>query len=275
MPTFLTLPPELRLEIYRPLLVLPPPPPPTSHQTYYRCPSPPVSPNSTSSNGHPPRIHTAILLVNRQTHREATPLLYTHNLFTPHPTELTAPPSPYTPPSSAHRPRRTPICPAYARLVRRWYIRLRLDAPPQWGRGGSGDRGEGRGRSKRAAADAVREAAREAFSFAEEVTLELWRGSFYVPGAGAGSQHLQHQHHHPLPQEVNGVVGGVREGEQEFGGEEEEEEEEEEEVEGMQVLRQFELVRGVKRVQIVGMVAGSGLDPGFLAGLVSKMMSVD
>ncbi|KAL1840214.1 hypothetical protein VTJ49DRAFT_697 [Mycothermus thermophilus] len=85
-PTFLTLPLELRLEIYSYLLVLPPPPPPETQQPIYRC-----SRVFTSSTSHQcnrrilddAKLHPQILAVNSQTYREAAPLLYTRNTFSP------------------------------------------------------------------------------------------------------------------------------------------------------------------------------------------------
>ncbi|KAK3903326.1 hypothetical protein C8A05DRAFT_43423 [Staphylotrichum tortipilum] len=112
-PTFLTLPLELRLDIYTHLLILPPPTPPEIQPTTYRCAyssSPPSSsPGSPSqSTLEKPKLHPQILRVNPQTHAEALPILYGHNTFAAHPVLLTACPTLYHP---------------------RWRIRVRLDVP--------------------------------------------------------------------------------------------------------------------------------------------------
>ncbi|KAK4242539.1 hypothetical protein C8A03DRAFT_40189 [Achaetomium macrosporum] len=169
-PTFLTLPLELRLEIYTHLLVLPPPPPPEKQQPIYRC-SHACSPTSEEKA----TIHTQILLVNHQTNREATPLLYTLNTFTAHPTLLTA--APTLRHHAVYRwPSTKPIRNSkWTKLIRKWHLRVRVDsaAPPPW------DRGQ----------------VAAAFSHAEELTLDLWSGTLSVGmesvGAGGGADVLR------------------------------------------------------------------------------------
>ncbi|KAH6854337.1 hypothetical protein B0I37DRAFT_388407 [Chaetomium sp. MPI-CAGE-AT-0009] len=109
-PTFLTLPAELRLEIYTYLLVLPPPPPRETLQVTYRCSyaASPLGSSLTKTNGKP-TLYPQILRVNSQIYHEALPVLYSQNTFSAHPvasprtrpsTTLTAPPAGPSPPSS-------------------------------------------------------------------------------------------------------------------------------------------------------------------------------
>ncbi|AEO62500.1 uncharacterized protein THITE_129549 [Thermothielavioides terrestris NRRL 8126] len=219
-PSFLTLPLELRLEIYTHLLVLPPPPPPETLTTIYRCSHPYTASSSSSqlpasdparseSTSEPePTVHPQILRVNRQIHHEATPLLYTLNTFLAHPAAMTALPTlyshhhqhhhhhPHSAPQSRTRSKTIPITtpPRLTNLITRWHVRLRLDAPPPpqapwWDRA----------------------AVARAFTGAEALTLEIEWGAA-VPGGAAA-----------------------------------------------EVLRVFEGVRGVRRVRIAG-AAGSGLE---------------
>ncbi|KAL2266267.1 hypothetical protein VTJ83DRAFT_5619 [Remersonia thermophila] len=85
-PTFLTLPLELRLEIYSYLLVLPPPPPPETQQPIYRSPRF-YTPSSTGQLSckvySDAKLHPQILTVNSQIYHEAAPILYTRNTFSP------------------------------------------------------------------------------------------------------------------------------------------------------------------------------------------------
>lgn len=135
MPTLLTLPLELRLDIYTLLLILPP----ISKEDdflFRTCtarvsrdmllPTPPSSPPNqngfavTQSYSGPPRVHAALLAVCRQIHREALPILYSHNTFVAHPSLLSSFPRlrSWYPPvreSSMHK------------LMRRWYLQVRLD----------------------------------------------------------------------------------------------------------------------------------------------------
>ncbi|KAK3327383.1 hypothetical protein B0T19DRAFT_161616 [Cercophora scortea] len=128
---FLTIPLELRLEIYTHLLTLPPSPVATTKQT----------------------LHPAILSANHQTHAEALPILYTNNTFLAHPHNLTSTPQllPTLPPITS---------PTNLPLVRRWRLRVRLDAlpPPTW----------------------TAATLSAAFTGADELILELWQGAFFV-----------------------------------------------------------------------------------------------
>ncbi|TWU77604.1 hypothetical protein ED733_007880 [Metarhizium rileyi] len=65
----LSLPLELRLQIYTLLLLLPP---------------------YSKHSIHPTSVHAAILRTSRQVHAEASPLLYTQNVFLAHPSLLTS-----------------------------------------------------------------------------------------------------------------------------------------------------------------------------------------
>ncbi|KAL2179264.1 uncharacterized protein P884DRAFT_268417 [Thermothelomyces heterothallicus CBS 202.75] len=168
-PTFLTLPLEVRLEIYSHLLVLPPPPPRDSLRAVYRCSFAASralgSPTGTSSK---PTLHPQILRVNKQTYHEALPILYGQNTFSAHPVQFTARPTLYHPYCSPCRPVTTvtPVGVGYdpksssstfapgvegrkegekeagrgkrtalaltnpnIRLIRKWHLRVRLDGP--------------------------------------------------------------------------------------------------------------------------------------------------
>lgn len=100
--SFLSLPPEIRLEIYAYLLHLPPI---TSH----------VPPRN-----NPPKIHAAILQTNRQIHEEAAAVLYDTNTFVAHPSLLAGFPRLRTwyPPV---------CCAAVLPEIRRFHLTLRLD----------------------------------------------------------------------------------------------------------------------------------------------------
>ncbi|KAK3308955.1 uncharacterized protein B0T15DRAFT_491500 [Chaetomium strumarium] len=234
-PTFLTLPLELRLDIYTHLLVLPPPPPPERQQPIYRC-AHPYSPSPEEK----PTIHTQILLVNRQTNREATPLLYTLNTFTAHPALLTVAAAPtllHFHHHAVYRSSKTLGIPSsssskWTKLIRKWNLRVRIDAaapPPPWNR------------SQVSAA----------FSHAQELTLDLWSGAFSSSSSFSSSMGMDGH---------SGVVEG--EGEREGGR-------------GADVLRLFEGVRGVRRVRVVGMVVvGGGLE-GYVKWLTKRMTSMD
>ncbi|KAI1479745.1 hypothetical protein F4774DRAFT_116508 [Daldinia eschscholtzii] len=112
---FLDLPTEIRLEIFRHLLVLPADAPPPSQNTYYQL------------GQHRPLLYPAILCTNRQLHAEALPLLYRKNTFLAHNTLLTTLPRLrriYDPVLSAR----------LAGLITRFYVRVRLDAEPGYDR---------------------------------------------------------------------------------------------------------------------------------------------
>ncbi|KAI2780237.1 hypothetical protein F4815DRAFT_152681 [Daldinia loculata] len=114
---FLALPIEIRLEIFKHLLVLPPDAPPPSQKTYYRY----------GQHRTPPLLHPAILRANRQLHAEALPLLYRRNTFLAHNTLLTTLPRlrrAYDPVLSAH----------LSGLITRFYVCVRLDAEPGYNR---------------------------------------------------------------------------------------------------------------------------------------------
>lgn len=97
---FLSIPLELRLEIYSYLLHLPP------YCPHQRCPT--------------SHVHTNLLLANRQINDEATPLLYASNTFVAHPTLLTSFPRL----RAWYGPiRESTIVPR----IRRFHLRLRLD----------------------------------------------------------------------------------------------------------------------------------------------------
>lgn len=110
----LSLPCEIRLEIYKHLLVLP-----YDHIQIKR-----VHLVAHRRLG-PPLLHPAILRTCRQIQSEAEPLLYTRNTFTAHATLLTGMPSlPPTQGSVTHA--------RVAGLIRRWRLDVRLDADPRY-----------------------------------------------------------------------------------------------------------------------------------------------
>jgi hypothetical protein len=104
--SFLDLPPEIRLEIYQYLLVVPNVP--RSRLPASRC-----------------SVSVPILSANRQIHAEASRVLYSYNKFFAHPSLLTAFPRLRTwlPPVREAR--------VYPR-IRRFHLRLRLDCDPQF-----------------------------------------------------------------------------------------------------------------------------------------------
>lgn len=101
---FLTLPPEVRLQIYSYLLHLPPP-----------CSTDSSSPSPSSA-----LVHAPILLTNHLINVEATSLLYSQNTFLAHPSLLTSFPRlrAYYPPIRSPNP---------LLLIRRFRLTLRLD----------------------------------------------------------------------------------------------------------------------------------------------------
>ncbi|KAI1654074.1 hypothetical protein F4813DRAFT_233894 [Daldinia decipiens] len=114
---FLALPVEIRLEIFKHLLVLPPDAPSPSQKTYYQY----------GQHRTPWPLHPAILRANRQLYAEALPLLYRRNTFLAHNTLLTTLPRlrhAYGPVLSAH----------LAGLITRFYVCVRLDAEPGYDR---------------------------------------------------------------------------------------------------------------------------------------------
>ncbi|KAK3994689.1 hypothetical protein QBC44DRAFT_38622 [Cladorrhinum sp. PSN332] len=149
-PTFLTIPLELRLEIYSLLLTLPPLPPPSP--VYRSPPSPPRSP----SPSRPEHYHAAIILTCRQTHFEATPLLYSLNTFKADPKFLTAVPSPL-------------IDSKYIPLIRHWSIKIRLDHPTPSLSSSS---------SQACLPNHTPATLSRVFSNAHSLTITLWQASF-------------------------------------------------------------------------------------------------
>ncbi|KAK2074087.1 hypothetical protein P8C59_008321 [Phyllachora maydis] len=154
--SFLRLPLELRLQIYRYLLVLP------------------SSPRDLARRRNRyDRIHPAILSACAQTHDEAAPVLYGANTFAAHPALLTALPRlrPWHPPvPSPTTTTTTTITHDHTRLrrIRHWHLRIRLDgptAPTSW------------------PADAV-----AALDGADSVRVEAWQA---VILAGAGVDALR------------------------------------------------------------------------------------
>lgn len=104
---FLSLPLEIRLQIYDLLLILP------SSSTPFR-------PGYISQTTPQDLVHPAILLANRLINHEATPVLYTRNTFTAHSSMLASFPR--------LRPWNAPIVsPAVLPLIRRFHLQIRLD----------------------------------------------------------------------------------------------------------------------------------------------------
>ncbi|KAM0813638.1 hypothetical protein AB5N19_13636 [Seiridium cardinale] len=106
LPTFLTLPVELRWEIYTYLLRL-------------------LDPINVSGHSHPtdPKVYPHIISACRQTYFEAHPMLYRLNIFMAHQSLLTSFPrlrQNYSPVSSSEM----------ASIIRRFKLRVRLDAAP-------------------------------------------------------------------------------------------------------------------------------------------------
>ncbi|KAK0635391.1 hypothetical protein B0T17DRAFT_39919 [Bombardia bombarda] len=145
--SFLSIPIELRIEIYKLLLILPVSAKPSIHHK-----------STTSSNNKQKQHHTlhpAILSTSRQTHHEALPILYQHNIFLAHPLHLTSLPRlrPWYPPHTNQS------------LIRRWHLPLQLDLlPPPW------------------SVSAIT----SAFSHADELVLSVWQAVVFAgPGAEA------------------------------------------------------------------------------------------
>lgn len=100
--SFMTLPVELRLEIYSYLLVLP-------------------EEWNPAKQAAPPSLYPEILSACQQTYEEAVPVLYKPNKFTAHPHFLTTIPRLHT--------TRTPVYASHlGGLIRRFYLAVRLDA---------------------------------------------------------------------------------------------------------------------------------------------------
>lgn len=112
-------------------------------------------PSTTTALGETPLIYPDILRVNKQIHEEALPFLYTKNTFIAHPTRLCRLPQ-------LRRwidPVQTPHLIA---LIQRFHIFVRLECD----------------------AGFSAEAAREAFSGKEELTVEVFQSQFRGSGNG-------------------------------------------------------------------------------------------
>lgn len=151
MANFLDLSLELREQIYHYLLRHPPPDP--------------HSPDTLTTA--PTTLHPAILAVNKQIYLEALPILYAHNTFRSHPTLLTSFPSLHSPTAAAGAANNNlypqisqSTCPG-VQLIRRWYLKARLDCGPFW----------------------TAERITEAFTGVDELTVEVWQ-SMYAGGGG-------------------------------------------------------------------------------------------
>ncbi|KAF2104919.1 hypothetical protein NA57DRAFT_51711 [Rhizodiscina lignyota] len=150
----LSLPTEIRLEIYYHLLILPSDLPPSlrtlagrNHLSSY------LYKLSSSSSDHPnpadALIHPQILATCRQCCEEAIPILYKCNTFTAHPSLLTSLPS--LPPLQKSITSSRVLC-----MIRRWHVQVRLDCDPRYSR------------------DQVT----QAFSAAEELEVECWQAMY-------------------------------------------------------------------------------------------------
>ncbi|EAQ90738.1 predicted protein [Chaetomium globosum CBS 148.51] len=196
-PTFLTLPVELRLEIYTYLLVLPPPPPRETLQATYRC-SYAASPSGSSltTTNSKPTLYPQILRVNTQTYYEALPVLYGQNTFSAHPVRLTAQPTLYHPYCTPCRPVATILGTNFAptaisgerkpalsttnpntHLIKKWHLRLRLDPPPATNQPSqSHNTTTNNNNNENDATRTVPAGLGASFSHADVLTLDLWRG---------------------------------------------------------------------------------------------------
>ncbi|XXH00206.1 hypothetical protein Hte_006548 [Hypoxylon texense] len=111
-PTLVTLPPEIRHEILKHLLVLPADAAPPSAETYRQPPG---------------MLHTAILRASRLLYAEARPLLYRSNTFLVHNTLLTDLPQ-------LRRAYRPVLAEDAAAQIGRFHVHVRLDAEPGYDR---------------------------------------------------------------------------------------------------------------------------------------------
>ncbi|KAI0023568.1 hypothetical protein F4780DRAFT_56128 [Xylariomycetidae sp. FL0641] len=174
--TLLTLPYEIRQEIFGYLLTLP-----TATLPPSASPSPPASASASASARTPSplpptRLYPAILRTSRQLHAEGVRVLYSSNTFLAHPVLLCAfpslynasmpslrypcfaSPSPFSPSSSFSPPTPTPHT-----MIRRFHVLVRLDAAPRF--------------CARAAAAQL--------SGRAEVVLEAWRAAWRGAGPDA------------------------------------------------------------------------------------------
>ncbi|KAH6636787.1 hypothetical protein F5144DRAFT_619957 [Chaetomium tenue] len=207
-PTFLTLPVELRLEIYTYLLVLPPPPPRETLQATYRCSyAASRSGSSLTATNSKPTLYPQILRVNTQTHYEALPVLYGQNTFSAHPVRLTAQPTLYHPYCTPCRPVATILGTNFAptaisekrktalsttnpntHLIKKWHLRLRLDPPPA-----TNQPSQSHNNTTTTTTNNENDTTRTvpaglgaSFSHADVLTLDLWRG---LPAARTPNTH--------------------------------------------------------------------------------------
>jgi hypothetical protein len=147
---FMTIPVELRLEIYSHLLHQTPANPHYSPRSYYTT-------TTTTSNGASCPINGSLLRTNHQINAEATDFLYGDNTFLAHPSLLTS--FPRLSPSA------TPVSdPAALRRIHRLRLPIRLDCAPAF----------------------TADAATIALSGLEQLTVHLLNGSFL--GADAGDK---------------------------------------------------------------------------------------
>ncbi|KAI1180787.1 hypothetical protein F4777DRAFT_527014 [Nemania sp. FL0916] len=120
-PSLLSLPVEIRLEIYAHLLTAPSGFPPPSSAPYF-YPLTDLNP-----------LYPCILRTCRQVYAECAPILYRSNTFLAHTSLLTVFPSFFS--AASPRKKYAPVrSAALAGLVTRYRVRVRLDAAPQYAR---------------------------------------------------------------------------------------------------------------------------------------------
>ncbi|KAK3299154.1 uncharacterized protein B0H64DRAFT_454843 [Chaetomium fimeti] len=268
-PTFLTLPVELRLEIYTHLLVLPPPPPRETLQATYRCSyaASPLSSSPTKTNPKP-TLHPEILRVNSQVYHEALPVLYSQNTFSAHPVRLTAQPRLYHPYCTPCRPIATLLGTNFApttipnqkaplsttnpntHLIRKWHLRLRLDATPATNPAAASEPSTNNNIINGDSDTTMSARLGASFSHADALTLELWRG---MPATRTRTPA-------PTPN-TNTNTNSDADADPAASADDDI---------GVETLRPFEHVRGVRRVQIVGATAGL---EAYVARLRGRMMT--
>ncbi|KAK3325702.1 hypothetical protein B0H66DRAFT_135319 [Apodospora peruviana] len=147
---FLSIPLELRLEVYKHLLVL---------QPVITAKNNNNNNKTTADKQQQSQLYPSILSTCKQIHTEALPILYSQNSFLAHPSTLAS--------SPCLTPLHQPLSPSSSvggvvSLIRRWRIRVRLDsAPPPW------------------PASAIA----TAFSGADELVVQVWRAMFMSPAS--------------------------------------------------------------------------------------------
>ncbi|KFY16029.1 hypothetical protein V491_05466 [Pseudogymnoascus sp. VKM F-3775] len=112
-------------------------------------------PSTTTALGETPHIHPEILRVNRQIYYEALPFLYAQNTFIAHPVRLYRFPQ-------LRRWIDPVLAPHLIALIRRYHVFVRLECD----------------------AGFSAEAARDAFSGVEELTVEVFQSQFKGSGNG-------------------------------------------------------------------------------------------